>query len=177
MASFGAVQSFAAILAEARSIDGSPLFFFAFAGLMLLTRPVFGRITDRRGYRLPMLLGISFVTAGLIVLSFAQSLTLLLTSAVMIGIGFGAANPATQTMAVADVSPTRRGIATATYFVGFDGGIGVGSVIGGLLAQGLGYGQMFQIVAVLPVVALLVFLLTEKSFTPKSSKPTDTSPR
>jgi MFS family permease len=164
MGSFGAIQAFAAILAESRLIEGAPLFFFAFAGLMLLARPLFGRLTDRRGYRLPLLIGLAFAFAGLIVLSFASNLAVLLSAGVLLGIGFGAANPTTQAMAVADVPFARRGTATATYFVGFDAGIGVGAVAAGLLSNGLGYGPMFQVMALLPLATLLIFLLAGKRY-------------
>jgi MFS family permease len=159
MGSFGAIQAFAAILAELRFIEGSPLFFFVFAGLMLLTRPLFGTLADRRGYRLPLLIGLSFACAGIVTLSFATNLPVLLVAATLVGVGFGATQPTIQTMAVADVSLARRGTATATYFVGFDGGIGVGAIAGGLLAQNLGYGTMFQLMALLPLTTLLIFLL------------------
>jgi MFS family permease len=164
LASFGAVQAFAAILAESRQIEGAPLFFLAFAGLMLIARPLFGRLTDRRGYRLPLLIGIAFAFVGLIALSLAGSLSSLLAAGMLLGIGFGAANPATQTMAVADVPFTRRGTATATYFVGFDAGIGVGAVVSGLLSNSLGYGPMFQIMALLPLATLLIFLLADRHY-------------
>jgi MFS family permease len=164
MGSFGAIQAFAAILAESRLIEGSPLFFFAFAGLMLLVRPVFGRLTDRQGYRLPMLIGLGFLVVGIITLSLAASLAGLLAAGMLAGIGFGATNPAIQTMAVADVPFARRGTATATYFIGFDGGIGAGAIASGLLAQQFGYGAMFQILAILPLVTLLIFLLAGKRY-------------
>jgi MFS family permease len=164
MGSFGAIQAFAAILAESRLIEGAPFFFFAFAGLMLVTRPLFGRLIDRRGYRLPLVIGLIFAFAGLVVLSFASTLVILLAAGALVGIGFGAANPTTQAMAVADVPFARRGTATATYFVGFDAGIGVGAVAAGLLSNGLGYGPMFQVMALLPLATLLIFLLAGRRY-------------
>jgi MFS family permease len=164
MGSFGAIQTFAAILAESRLIERSPLFFFVFAGLMLLVRPVFGRLTDRQGYRLPMLIGLGFLVVGIVTLSLASDLVGLLAAGMMTGIGFGATNPAIQTMAVADVPFARRGTATATYFIGFDGGIGAGAIASGLLAQQFGYGPMFQILAILPLVTLLIYLLAGKRY-------------
>ena len=59
-------------------------------------------------------------------------------------------------MAVASVEPWRRGVATATYMTAFDLGIAIGSLLGGILADLVGYTVMYFVVAAFPIVATMV---------------------
>ena len=62
-------------------------------------------------------------------------------------------------MAVLEAAPNRLGAANATFLTGFDSGIGVGSMIFGLIAGLSGYVQMY-LLSMIPVVlaALLYFM-------------------
>jgi predicted MFS family arabinose efflux permease len=56
---------------------------------------------------------------------------------------------------------TGRGAANATFFLGFDLGIGIGSIIWGIVAEALGYGSVY-LWAMLPVLAA-IFLYLKKA--------------
>jgi MFS family permease len=155
---FGAVQTFVAVYTEHLGVAGVELYFFVLAGVMLFSRPLFGKLTDRRGFTIPVIIGLSFVVAGFILLSQITSTVLLIVCAVLFGVGFGAVNPTLQTMAVANASPQRRGVATATFFVGFDGGIGIGSVLAGTIAGLVGYSNMYLFAIVLPIITGTLYL-------------------
>jgi predicted MFS family arabinose efflux permease len=51
---------------------------------------------------------------------------------------------------VQNVQPRRRGAANATFFVGFDLGIGIGAIVWGLVAQAFGY-QAVYLWCLLPI--------------------------
>lgn len=155
---FGAVQSFIAVYVGHIGIDGIELYFLSMAVLMLASRPLFGMIIDKKGYSIPMVIGLVAIALGFILLSQVDSRLLLMTCAALFGFGFGAVNPTLQTMAVAEAKPERRGIATATFFVGFDGGIAAGTIMAGTIAGFIGYANMYLLAISLPLITGVLYL-------------------
>ena len=68
--------------------------------------------------------------------------------------GFGALMPCAQAIAVNAVPIAELGIATSTFFLMLDVGIGFGPVVLGLLIPHLGYTGMFGALAVLSVLGI-----------------------
>lgn len=63
----------------------------------------------------------------------------------------------TLAMAVRNVPPSRRGAANATFFLGFDLGIGVGAMLWGAVAELVGY-QVIYLWALLPIgIAFVIY--------------------
>ena len=98
------------------------------------------------------------VFCALIILFFAQTLGVFLVAGFVYGVGFGALQPTLQTMAVRDVEPSRRGAANATFYLGFDLGIGTGSILLGAVAESIGYQSMYLWSTITVVIALLLYL-------------------
>lgn len=73
-------------------------------------------------------------------------------SAVLYGIG--AAQSSLQTMAIVNAPNNRTGAGNATFFTGFDGGIGIGAVLAGLLSSAMGYGRMFAGYVLIDVLSM-----------------------
>jgi MFS family permease len=159
MCAFGGVQTFAALLAGQRGIDGAALFFIVLSCTMLVSRPLCGRLTDKKGYRIPILGGLACLIVGLALISNAYTIPPFMVAAFFLGIGFGGVSPTIQTMAVAGVAPNRRGVATSTYFIGFDGGIAVGSIVAGTIAHAFGYDIMYLLFIILPVITILLYVI------------------
>ena len=65
-------------------------------------------------------------------------------------------------MAIVNVPKDRTGAANATFFTGFDGGIGIGAVLAGFVSTIWGYGGMFAFMAIFPVLAGIVYFVTLK---------------
>ena len=167
-ACYGSLVTFLAIHAAARGVENVGLFFTAYALAVALSRPFLGRFVDRRGYTVVLLPGIFLVALALAVLSQADSLPLFILAALLYGFGFAGCQSTLQTMAVADAAPEHRGAANATFLVGFDCGIGVGSVASGALAASVGYAGMYLCFATLPLVAAAVFLVFARKRKPPS---------
>lgn len=155
---YGSLVTFLAIHAESQGVEGIGFFFTAYAIAVALSRPLLGKFVDQRGYAVVLLPGIALVATALVVLSLAHSLPMFILTAFLYGFGFAGCQSTLQTMAVADAEPEHRGAANATFLVGFDGGIGVGSVVSGWMAAALGYSGMYLCFAVLPIVSAVVFL-------------------
>jgi MFS family permease len=64
---------------------------------------------------------------GMILLSRVNSPSEFLLAGVVIGLGFGGLNPSFQTLAVLAAPTHKSGLATSTYFLFMDIGVGIGS--------------------------------------------------
>jgi MFS family permease len=158
----GATFSFATLFGKSMHFSHVGLYFTCFAVTLFIGRPLVGRVIDRYGFRSMVLLGFLGYAASQLMLWQSHSEWIFLASAALQGIAYGAVQNALQTMAVISAPPERHGAATATYFTGFDAGIGLGSLISGMLAKALGYANMFGLFAIPMVVGACIYLLTEK---------------
>ena len=159
---FGSIVTFIALYAEQKSIEGIGLFFTVYAVAMLLTRPFLGKRIDEKGFGAGIWPGVIMVPASLVLLSVSNSLTAFLACGAIYGIGIGAAQASLQTMAIINVPKDRIGAANATFFTGFDGGIGAGAVLAGFVSTLLGYGGMFGFMAIFPVLAGILYYMTSR---------------
>ncbi|MDI6812175.1 MAG: MFS transporter [Desulfitobacteriaceae bacterium] len=155
---YGAIVSFLALYTKELGIGNIGPFFTVYALTLIVVRPVFGKVADRRGYNIVMIPGLLAVLVTMILISKSQALGLLLTAAVIYGIGFGAVQPTLQAMAVQNVPFNRRGAANGTFYSAFDLGIGLGSGIWGTVAQFFGYSQMYLWAAVPAIIAFILYL-------------------
>lgn len=155
---YGSVVAFIALYADSRGVQNIGLFFTVYAIALMVSRPLFGRLADRKGYSAAIIPGMLGVLATMLILYFSASLSAFLAAAVIYGLGFGAVQPSLQAMAVRTVTPFRRGAANATFMVGFDLGIGLGSMIWGAVAELTGY-QAIYLWAMVPAgIAILLYL-------------------
>ena len=161
--SYGALVSFIAIYALTRGIENIGIFFTVYAVALVVTRPFFGKLIDSKGFGAAVFPGIIAAIIAIVILGFAQNLLWFLVSGFIYGIAFGACQTGLQTMAVLNSPPHRTGAANATFFTGFDGGIGFGSILSGLLATWFTYSQMYLLIAILPTLALLIYLAAKIS--------------
>ena len=140
---YGALVSFLALYGAQEGIGNIGIYFAVYAIAMLMTRPFAGRITDHRGYGSVVFPGLAVIAVGLAVLSVSHTLPVFLISAVFYGMGIGAVQASLQAMAVMNSPADRVGAANATFLIGFDGGIGIGSLISGVIAARFGYSMMY----------------------------------
>lgn len=159
---WGAVVTFLALYGAERSVVVIGLFFTVYAISMLVSRPFLGKLIDRKGFGAGVWPGVILIPIALLLLSISNNLTLFLICAVLYGIGIGAVQSSLQTMAILNVSKDRTGAANATFFTGFDGGIGIGAVLAGLLSSVMGYGNMFATMAIFPILAGVLYFVTTK---------------
>ena len=85
-------------------------------------------------------------------------------SALLIGLGNGHLWPAFQNMTINVAHNNQRGTANSTILVSWDIGIGLGILIGGIVAEHLGYGAAFWTVAGANVIGTLLYFLRTKHF-------------
>ena len=85
-------------------------------------------------------------------------------SALLIGLGNGHMWPAFQNMTINVAHNNRRGTANSTILVSWDLGMGLGILVGGIVAELLGYGAAFWTVVFVNASGVICFFLATKSF-------------
>ncbi len=158
---YASVFSFVAVFSQENKLGHSGLFFFLLAIGVGISRPLAGKLMDRKGPNQIMSLSFLLGFIGFITLSFSsQYLSLFLLSGFIIGIGCGSIIPTLQTMIMNMVLPERRGAANATYYAAVDLGISVGSVVLGYVATWISTAFMFRVCALMFIVAGAYFFST-----------------
>lgn len=159
---YGSAVTFMALYAKQHGIENIGPFFIVYATALMLTRPNIGKIVDKHGYGSIVLFGLILLTLALALLSQATNIYVFLASALVYGVGQGAVHTSTQSMAILNAPQHRIGAANATFFTGFDVGIGFGAVTGGIISQHIGYSGMFLCLALCPLAAIPLYMLCVK---------------
>lgn len=134
-------------------------FFLIYGVILVATRFVVGPVHDRFGDNaaiVPLL--VSFM-AALAVLAGWPVPAGVFVAAALTAIGFGALLTSLQAIAVTVAPPLQIGVATSTYFVMLDLGIGLGPVALGALLPATGYSGMYLALAGLMAVTIGVYWL------------------
>ncbi|MBQ9311814.1 MAG: MFS transporter [Bacteroidales bacterium] len=85
-------------------------------------------------------------------------------SAFLIGLGNGHMYPAFQNMFIAVAHHNERGTANSSILVAWDIGVGIGVVLGGIVAEGLGYTPAFWMVSMAQIIGAILFLVATRQF-------------
>lgn len=158
---YAGITTFISIYAKELGLSAYASFFFmAFALLIVLPRPFTGKLYDRKGANVLVYPGLIFFTAGLFLLSMIGSGSMLLITAGIVGLGYGAVLPSYQTIAVQSSPAHRTGLATATYFMFFDTGFGIGSSVLGVVASKTGYAYMYVLSAIVVAISIVLYYMT-----------------
>lgn len=156
---YSSVTSFITVYSESQQLLAyTSMFFILFAAAMLLIRPWVGKIYDRKGPRAVIIPSFIFFALGLIVVTQVNDQWTLWLSAIFIGIGYGSLFPCLQTLTIQTVDKDRMGYAISTFFICFDIGLAVGSVVMGLLIAQWNFEVMYFCCAVLVIITLLLYL-------------------
>jgi MFS family permease len=159
---YGGITSYAAILSIQRHIDPPSLYLTVFAITVVVVRLFTSHLADKVGTRTVLYpafvaLPISFAT-----LAFAQQRWQLIASAILFGLGLGAAFPAFMSFLIANTDPRRRARTFGSFVGAFDTGIGTGSIVIGVIGGHWGLGAAFAIAAGLSCLAIPIFNLATR---------------
>lgn len=147
---YSGVLSFISFYAQALDLaKAATLFFLMYALAILFSRPFTGPLMDRRGENIVMYPAIIILGVALFLLSQVQSATMLLICAALLGLGFGNIQSVCQAISVKRVPLERMGIATSTFFIFLDGGLGLGPYVLGELLEYITYAQLYLLSSVL----------------------------
>ncbi|MEL7564451.1 MAG: MFS transporter [Dehalobacterium sp.] len=147
---YGSLLSFISLYAAELGITNIGLFFTSMALAMLVSRPIAGRWADNSGPDMVLLIGHLAIFTGMVAIGLSHTITGLLLAGAATGLGFGFCMPTLQAMAVRFASAQRRGVATATFFIALDLGIGLGTILWGYVAEATGY-QIMYFTTLIPI--------------------------
>ena len=85
-------------------------------------------------------------------------------SALLVGLGNGHLWPAFQNMMISVANHNERGTANSTILVSWDFGMGLGILIGGIIAEFLGYSIAFWTVAIINLAGVILYFERTRQF-------------
>ena len=132
---------------EINLVETASFFFVVYAVAVLLSRPFTGRLMDDKGANFVMYPAFVIFAAGMLLLSSVTTGITLLIAGALIGLGFGNMQSTTQAVAVKLTAPHRLGLATSTFFIALDAGLGFGPYLLGFIIPVTGYRTLFVILA------------------------------
>ncbi len=168
---YSSINFFIAIYGGMRGIEDIGLFFTAYALCLFVSRPIAGKIADRYGFDKTIIPGIMLFALSFVIISIADSLPLFLLAGALCAFGYGICVPALQALCMTRVPREQRGAAGNTNFIGVDCGNIVGPALAGFMTTNiqkvsgselLGYVQMYRVMIVPIVIALVVFIIIIK---------------
>jgi MFS family permease len=125
---FGTVVSFLPLFVQQHKLGNVGLFFVVYSVVVVVLRPVSGRLSDRFGRSAIIIPGMFFLVLSMVVLAYSASMGGLLFAAVLQGIGFGAVHPSIMALVVDRSTAHDRGPALATVMMAFDIGVGFSAI-------------------------------------------------
>lgn len=157
--SLGAVHTFVSLFLKSTDVDFNGGLFFTVAAIASFSIRVFaGKGSDRFGRGLFITFGIFCYVLALILLWQANSAMFFLLAAIAEGAGGGTLISMMVTMMADRSLPQERGQIFAICIAGLDLGIAIAAPLLGIIAERVGYRDMFGYGAAITSVALVLFL-------------------
>ncbi|SDN33427.1 Predicted arabinose efflux permease, MFS family [Psychrobacillus sp. OK028] len=158
--SYSGVMTFLSFYAESINLVGAASYFFlVYAIVIIFSRPFTGKLMDTRGANIIVYPCIVIFAIGMLFFSQATVGWMLLLAAAFIGFGYGNFNSIAQTIAVKVTEPHRFGLATATYFILFDIGLGIGPYVLGFIVPETGYRAIFVAMVLVIILCIPLYYL------------------
>lgn len=144
---------------EINVVTAASFFFIVYAAAVLATRPFTGRLIDRKGPNIVIYPTFILMAIGFFLLGSTSTGIVVLIAGFLIGLGFGNFQSAAQIICVNMASKENVGLATSTYFIILEIGLGFGPVFLGLLVPFAGYSGMYLLLIVPILAAGFVYFL------------------
>ncbi|MGE7762577.1 MFS transporter [Peribacillus sp. NPDC097895] len=155
---YSSVLSFISFYAiEIDLVNTASFFFVVYAVAVLLSRPFSGPLMDRKGANFIMYPAFMIFGVGLLLLSISTNSFTLLAAGFLIGLGFGNMQSSSQAIAVKLTPPHRMGMATSTFFIMLDAGLGFGPYILGFIIPVTGYSTLYVILGVVVIATSVLY--------------------
>lgn len=138
----------------------SPFVFLVYSVVLLLTRPLTGKLMDRFGENAILYPSIISMAAGLVLAAFATTPPALLACGIFMATGFGTCMSTGQAAATKLTTSGNTALAISTFFLLCDGGCGVGPFFLGMVVSAAGYRTMYLLCACIALVAVAYYHLT-----------------
>ncbi|GAA3732976.1 MFS transporter [Salinicoccus jeotgali] len=157
---YAAILSFLNLFAkEADLVTAASFFFIVYAISITFTRPFTGKLMDNRGANIILYPAFILMAIGFYMLGGATTGWVLLTASVLIGLGYGNFQSIAQTVCVNIATRENVGLATSTFFIMMEIGLGFGPAFLGLLVPSFGYGGVYQLLVLSILLAMGIYFI------------------
>ncbi|MDR1890417.1 MAG: MFS transporter [Zoogloeaceae bacterium] len=155
---YGSLQAFLSFYArELDLVHSASFFFLLYAAVIFVSRPIAGKIFDRKGANYIIYPALMLTVCGFVLLGLTRTTPLFLLSGILLGIGVGNFQSTAQAASLKLVSKARMGQATSTFFIFLDLGIGIGPYLLGVFIPHIGYRNLFFLLAAISAACLLAY--------------------
>ena len=144
----GLLTTYLALMGEERGIGNIALFFTAYSIMLVLVRPVSGKLMDKKGLAVILYPAYIIGAVGMALLARATNLWMVVVSGILKALGQGAGSPSIQAHCIKELGKERAGVAASTCFIGQDVGNAIAPIIGGVVVTQFGYGTLFYSYAI-----------------------------
>lgn len=136
------------------------VYFVGHVLMILITRPFMGKIFDKKGHAVVVIPGAISMIVGLVILSYANSVPILVVASLFYGFGYGAVQPSLQAWAVNRSPLERKGAANGTFLSSMDLGFTIGSIVLSIVAESNGYAEMYRFSSIFMILFLAIYGLS-----------------
>ncbi|MBQ6551971.1 MAG: MFS transporter [Lachnospiraceae bacterium] len=163
------VTTYLKSIAAERGIERIALFYTLYSVVMIVLKPISGKLQDRFGVYPILIPSVFFAAAGMALIGIGGSLPFFLGAAVCKAFGQGNGTPSVQANAVKALDRSRAGVAVSTIQIGQNIGNALAPIIGGFVVTRFGYEATFVGDGVL-ILAAGLFLVTLQYMQEKKRK-------
>ena len=156
--SYSSILTFLQFFAqEINLVTVSSYFFIFYAIASLITRPIAGRMMDLKNENVIAYPAFVFLILTFLTLSITNNSWLLILAGLLLGAGYGNISSCMQAIAIKVSPPAKYGIATSTYFIGLDLGLGFGPYVLGFVTSTVSFAQLYAIMGVLVLITGVIY--------------------
>lgn len=144
--------------------DGTGIFFAILSAGLFVSR-LFGAKSLRKGLMTRnAAVGTLLSLAGYSLFAFVVQPWSFYLSALLIGLGNGQMYPAFLNMFIKVARHDQRGTANSSILISWDFGMGIGILVGGIIAENVGFESAFNFVALMQLLGVILFLTRTRRF-------------
>ncbi len=150
MVTFGGISAMLPLFAAAKGIQGAEYFFVINTAVVVTTRLVLGKWSNRYLEQL-VAASLGILTLSFISMSFVDSLQKLVIAATIYGVGFALLYPLMTSLLVLNIYKVSRSMALGVFTAAFDLGVAAGVILGGF-SKYIDFKWLYLLLAILPFV-------------------------
>ena len=142
---------------EQNLLEAGKYFFVVYSIFTVFSRPFTGRLFDKKGDNFVMYPSFLIFAIGLFILSITTNEIMLLTVAACMGLGFGTYMSCAQAITI-KLSPKHRiGLATSTFFIFMDLGVGFGPLLLGMIVPILKFKGLYILMGITLIICAILY--------------------
>ncbi len=162
---YGALSNFMALYGKEVTFEPNVgMYFMIIASGIAITRVFSAKMINRGEVVKAVYIGGVCVVAAYAIFAVCNNIWVYYLVALLMGIGFGLFGSSFQAMLVNLAEPHQRGTASATYYIFWDMGIGVGIATGGAVLEWYGFNSLILLSGGIVVLALIYYALVSARY-------------